>query len=159
MRIAVAHKDGNVFEHFGHTEEFKIYTVEGDEILSTEIIKAGETGHSALASLLADNSVNVLICGGIGTGARMALDEQGIELCAGQEGNADVLVQLYLIGGLENSGENCNHHGNCGENGCGDGGCGSEGGCGGCHSKPSISGKKVGNTSSIKMPRETKNNI
>jgi len=155
MRIAVTYKDGKVFEHFGHSEEFKIYDVEGDNIISSEIVGVDGAGHGALACVLASNNVDVLICGGIGPGAQNALEEQGIELCAGQSGQADTIVELFLIGGLTNSGANCDHHGEghscgehgCGENGCGgdEGGCHSVGGCGGCH-KPSFDGKNVGKT-------------
>lgn len=156
MRIAVTYKDGKVFEHFGHSEKFKIYDAEGEDIISSQIIDVEGAGHGALARVLASNNVDVLICGGIGPGAQNAIEEMGIELCAGQSGDVDKIVELYLMGGLINSGVNCDHHGeghSCGEAGCGvdgcggdEGGCHSSGGCGGCHAKPSFEGKNVGKT-------------
>ena len=142
MKIAVAYDNGNVFQHFGKTEFFKIYEVENNRVVSSEVVGSNGIGHGALAGLLAEQKINVLICGGIGGGAQAALAEAGIELCAGAEGNADQAVEAYLNGELVSSGANCDHHGeghSCGhhEGGhCGhheDGqGCGSHenGGCG-----------------------------
>ena len=66
MKIAVTYLNGSVFQHFGHTEQFKIYTVENNDIKASEIVDTNGHGHGALASFLAENDVNVLICGGIG---------------------------------------------------------------------------------------------
>ena len=138
MRIAVTYENGQVFQHFGHTEEFKIYEIEDGKVISTEIIGSNGSGHSALAALLDERKIDVLICGGIGGGAQAALAERGIELCAGADGNADQAVEAYLRGELVNTGANCDHH----EEGhsCHDHG----GGCGGCHSGPTRKGKNVG---------------
>ena len=147
MRIAVTYENGDVFQHFGHTEEFKVYEVEDGRIVSSEIIGSNGSGHGALAGLLNDRSIDVLICGGIGGGAQAALSERGIELCAGAEGNADEAVEAYLRGELENTGANCDHHGeghSCGEHSCGEH---DEHDChGGCPSQSSIKGKNVGKT-------------
>ena len=148
MKIAVTYEDGEVFQHFGHTEEFKIYEVEDNQVVSSQIIASNGSGHGALAELLAGRAIDVLICGGIGGGAQAALAEQGIELCAGASGNADEAVAAYLRGELVNTGANCNHHHGEGHS-CHDHGddhsCHShEGGCGGCHSEPKLKGKNVG---------------
>ena len=111
MRIAVTYENGQVFQHFGHTEQFKVYEVEDGKVVSSEIIGSDGQGHGALASLLSNKSIDVLICGGIGGGAQAALSEQGIELCAGASGDVDAAVEAYLKGELINSGVNCNHHG------------------------------------------------
>ena len=152
MRIAVTYENGNIFQHFGHTETFKVYEVEDGKVVSSEVIGSKGSGHGALAGLLAGKSVDVLICGGIGGGAQTALEERGIELCAGASGDADAAVEAYLRGELENTGANCDHHDHHGkghsceepeEAGC----AGSEGGCGGCHgchSAPAIEGPNVG---------------
>ena len=80
MIIAVTYLNGEVFQHFGHSEQFKIYEVDGDKVVSSEVIDAGGSGHSALAGLLSSNNVNILICGGFGAGAQMALVIEGIKL-------------------------------------------------------------------------------
>lgn len=142
-RIAVTYENGEVFQHFGHTEQFKIYEVEDGKVISSEIIGSNGSGHGALAGLLGENKIDVLICGGIGGGAQAALAEQGIELCAGASGNADEAVAAYLKGELVNTGANCNHHGE--GHSCGDHEEGHS--CGSCHDrKPAFEGKNVGKT-------------
>ena len=144
MKIAVTYENGEVFQHFGHTEQFKVYDVENGAVVSSEVLGSNGSGHGALATLLGENAIDVLICGGIGGGAQAALAERGIELCAGASGSADEAVAAYLRGELVNTGANCDHHG--GEHSCGEHSCGDheEGGCGGCHSEPSVTGKNVG---------------
>ena len=153
MKIAVTYDNGEIFQHFGKTESFKVYEVEDNKVVSSEVIGSNGTGHGALAGLLAEQGVNVLICGGVGGGAQTALTEAGIELCAGAQGNTDQAVESYLKGELVSSGANCDHHHH--EEGhscdsheeghsCGDS-CG--GGCGGCGgSQPPLTGRNVGKT-------------
>lgn len=152
MKIAVTYDNGNVFQHFGKTEFFKVYEVEDNKVVSSEVIGSNGVGHGALAGLLADKAVDVLICGGIGGGAQAALEEAGVELCAGAEGDTDQAVEAYLRGELISSGANCDHHHHeeghsCGghEEGhsCG-GGCGES--CGGGCGQPALTGRNVGKT-------------
>ena len=110
MRIAVTYEDGNVFQHFGHTETFKIYEVEDGKIVSGSIMDTNGTGHEALADLLAENGVDALICGGMGQGAKDALTAAGLQICAGAEGDADAAVEAWLRGDLADTGVNCDHH-------------------------------------------------
>ena len=144
MKIAVPFANGEVFQHFGHTENFKLYEIEAGRVLSAEVIDTNGSGHEALADFLAQHSVSVLLCGGIGSGAQAALAQAGIEICSGAQGDADAAVDAYLNGELESAGVNCDHHHQheeeeaCG--GCA-GGCG---GCSGCHSMPGIEGPNVG---------------
>ncbi|MBQ3263235.1 MAG: FKBP-type peptidyl-prolyl cis-trans isomerase [Oscillospiraceae bacterium] len=143
MRIAVTYENGNVFQHFGHTETFKVYEVEDGKVVSSELIGSNGSGHGALASLLNDKGIDVLICGGIGGGAQNALAERGIELCAGASGNTDEAVEAYLRGELINTGANCDHHHHEDGHSCGDHGCGDhDHDCGDCHGGPE--GKNVG---------------
>lgn len=152
MKIAVTYDDGNVFQHFGRTEFFKVYETEDGKVVSSEVISSNGVGHGALAGVLAEQSVDVLICGGIGEGAQAALKEAGVELCAGAEGNTDQVVEAHLKGELVSTGANCDHH-HGEEHSCGDheeghscgGGCGESCG-GGCGSWPAITGRNVGKT-------------
>lgn len=148
MKIAVTYDNGNVFQHFGKTEFFKVYDVEDNKVVSSEVISSNGTGHGALAGLLADQSVDVLICGGIGGGAQAALAEAGVILCAGAQGNTDEAVEAYLKGELVSTGANCDHH-HGEEHSCGDHeedhSCG--GHCGGsCGGHAVITGRNVGKT-------------
>lgn len=137
MKIAVTYENGQVFQHFGHTEQFKIYDTEDGKILNAEIVDTNGSGHGALAGFLQELGVEVLICGGIGGGARNALGEAGIRLYPGASGDADVQVEAFLKGSLSYDPETtCNHHHHQEGQGCGhhhgeDGSCRHHhGGCG-----------------------------
>lgn len=132
MRIAVTYENGMIFQHFGHTEQFKVYDVEDGNVVKEEVIGNNGSGHGALATLLAGQKVDVLICGGIGGGAQMALAQAGIKLYGGVTGEADVAVKAFLNNSLDfnpdvkcnHHGEEHEHHGNCGSGGCGSHSCG-----------------------------------
>ena len=135
MRIAVTYENGNVFQHFGHTEQFKIYDVSEGKITGEQVIETNGSGHGALAGFLTGMKVDTLICGGIGGGAMAALKNVGIRLFGGVSGEADQAVKAFLEGSLVYQPDvHCDHHGeghhggNCkeGKHGCG----GSGGHCG-----------------------------
>ena len=112
MKIAVTYDNGQVFQHFGHTEQFKIYEVENGQIVSAEVVDTNGQGHGALGGFLAEQGVNVLICGGIGGGARNALAAAGIQLFGGACGDADAQVASFLAGSLNYDPDvMCSHHG------------------------------------------------
>ena len=130
MRIAVTYENGDIFQHFGHTEQFKVYDVQDGKIISSEVVSTNGSGHGALAGVLNALQADVLICGGIGGGAQAALAAAGIRLYGGTSGNADQAVEAFLKGELDyNPDVQCNHHGehhhegNCGEHGCGERNC------------------------------------
>ena len=136
MRIAVTYEDGNVYQHFGHTSQMKLYDAEDNKVVHEEVVDTAGNGHGALAGFLAGLKVDMLICGGIGGGARTALAEAGIELYPGVSGNADAAVEAFLAGNLDYDPDTlCSHHGHehHGEGGhCGDHEHHGEGGsCGG----------------------------
>ena len=125
-RVAVTYENGQVFQHFGHTEQFQIFTVEDGKILSEEIVSTNGSGHSLLADFLVVQGVTVLICGGIGGGAQNALAQAGIRLFGGVSGNADEAVNALLAGNLGyNPNVHCDHHDHEAGHSCGDHGCGS----------------------------------
>ncbi len=135
MIIAVTYDNGEIFQHFGHTEQMKLYVVENGEVRSSQILSTQGSGHGALAGFLQEKSVDVLICGGIGGGAQAALRDAGIKLYGGCRGNADQAVENLLHNTLmydpniqcshHENGHDCGHdcgshedhpcrHGNCG---------------------------------------------
>lgn len=125
MKIAVTYENGQIFQHFGHTAQFKLYDVENGAVVSAQVVDTNGSGHGALAGFLAANGVNSLICGGIGGGAQMALAEAGIQLYAGCSGDADQHVDELLAGTLQFAqAATCDHHHGA-EHTCGDHGCGS----------------------------------
>lgn len=131
MQIAVTYENGEVGQHFGRTEQFKVYEISEGNIASSQVIDTNGAGHGALAGFLQEKGVEVLICGGIGMGARNALAETGIQLFPGANGNADEVVKDYLAGKLAYDPETaCHHHdhehaeGGCHHHAHGEGGCG-----------------------------------
>ncbi len=140
MRIAVSYEleTGNVFDHFGHAEAFKIYDVENDEIISTELVRPQGMGHTVMVNLMVQKNVDVVVCGFIGGHALDGLKENGIKAYSDAEGNADEAVKAYLRGELQEAPEGMSCHHEEGHS------C-----CGGCHSEPQVlyegknAGKKV----------------
>lgn len=135
MRIAITYENGLVFQHFGHTKQFKIYDVQDGKIVSSEIVDTNGSGHGALAGVLNNLKVDILICGGIGGGAQAALATAGIKLYGGVVGDTDEAVAALVAGNLKfNSNVQCNHHDHQSTGHiCGDHGCGDAHSCGGHH--------------------------
>ncbi len=131
MRIAVTYENGQIFQHFGHTAAFKVYDVDNGAVVHSEVVSTNGSGHGALAGVLNCLKADILICGGIGGGAQMALANAGIKLYGGVAGDADAAVQAYLSGQLDyNPNVRCDHHDHhgaghtCGDHGCGSHSCG-----------------------------------
>ena len=131
MKIAVTYEDGQVFQHFGHTSQFKLYEVENGQVISSQVVGTNGQGHGALAGLLRQMQADVLICGGIGGGAQAALAQAGIRLFGGVSGPADEAVQALLSGALRYDPDvHCDHHGHDHNHSCGEHPCGGQGhGC------------------------------
>lgn len=111
MRIAVTYENGMIFQHFGHTSQFKVYDIENNTIVKEFVVDTMGQGHGALAGFLRNNDVDTLICGGIGGGAQNALKQAGVKLFGGVSGSADEAVKALLNGELAfNPNVHCNHH-------------------------------------------------
>ncbi len=131
MRIAVAYENGQIFQHFGRTEQFKVYDVINGDVASSEVVGTNGSGHGALAGVLTALNVDALICGGIGGGAQAALAAAGIRLYGGVSGGADEAVKALLKNELDFEPDvHCEHHENHGDHACGEHGCGKHA-CGG----------------------------
>ncbi|HJJ36120.1 MAG TPA: hypothetical protein O0X27_02960 [Methanocorpusculum sp.] len=114
MKIAVTSENGQVFQHFGATPEFTVYTVENGTVTDKKAISTNGTGHEALADILAELDAEILICGGIGGGARAAIASVGIELYPGVTGSTDDAIAAFVAGTLQfNPNFVCNHHHGC----------------------------------------------
>ncbi|MEE1056990.1 MAG: NifB/NifX family molybdenum-iron cluster-binding protein [Acutalibacteraceae bacterium] len=134
MKIAVTFENGQIFQHFGHTEQFKMYKIENNTIVNTKIVNTMGNGHGALASFLKNNNVDIIICGGIGIGAKNALSQAGIKLYGGVEGSADDAVCRLLNDTLiynpdikcsnHNQQHNHKHSNDCNGHSCGYHSCG-----------------------------------
>lgn len=112
MRLAIPYDNGQVFQHFGRSEQFKIYDIQDGKVLNEQVVGTGGTGHGALAGLLANGGVDTLICGGIGGGAINALAQAGITVYAGAQGSCNACVEALIAGTLAQNGEaTCGCHG------------------------------------------------
>lgn len=128
MRVAVTYENGNIFQHFGHTRQFKVYDIQDGVIMGSKVVDTMGSGHGALAGVLSALRADVLLCGGIGGGAQTALAEAGIQLYGGVSGSADAAVEALIAGNLQyNPNARCSHHGEhhhhgeghtCGNQGC-----------------------------------------
>ena len=128
MKIAVTYEAGIVFQHFGHTANFKIYDVENNQVVASQVVDTCGQGHGALAGFLQNLGVDTLICGGIGGGARVALGEVNITVYGGVRGDCDEVVSDFLAGQLSyDPCARCTHHDHDHEHACGSHGCGSHG--------------------------------
>lgn len=129
MKIAVTYENGQIFAHFGRAPSLKVYSIEGGQVKDAQVIDTEATGHSALVGLLQNQGVDILICGGIGTGAKEMLGAAGIQIYAGAAGDADAAVFALLAGTLRQQPGACSGHHDegashtCGEHGCGAHGC------------------------------------
>ena len=112
MKVAVTHENGEVFQHFGRTSEFKVYDVDDGRIVSSQVCGTDGKGHGELIGVLKGLGVSVLLCGGIGGGAIQGLRSSGISVCPGCSGSADDIVMAYASGALDAcGGPTCDHHG------------------------------------------------
>lgn len=113
MKIAATFdkENGNVFQHFGHTQFFKIYEIEDGKIVKSEVIDNGGFGHHDLATYLKNLGVEALILGNRGQGAIDALNKAGLKQYAGVIGSADDAASAFAAGNLvHNDDAKCNHH-------------------------------------------------
>ena len=124
IRIAVSYKDGEIFEHFGHSEFFAIYEFDEHDLgVSTKRLVdcAGLHGHKDMAELLKREKADAVICGQMGDEARSLLLSCGVIPVPGYCGDADTAAELLVTGQLPS-----------GDGGCCSGGCGGCSGCSGC---------------------------
>lgn len=111
MRVAVTYENGQIFQHFGHTKQFKVYDIQNGKIISSEMVDTNGSGHGALVDVLTALNADVLICGGIGGGAKMALAAANIKLYDGVAGEADAAVEALVAGNLNHNPDvQCSHH-------------------------------------------------
>jgi predicted Fe-Mo cluster-binding NifX family protein len=111
MKIAVASMQNEVSQHFGHCEKFRLFDIKDGIVISIdEIINPAQHSHGQLPAMLMQHGVNVVVAGGIGTGAKQLLQNAGITVYSGVSGNVEEAVNLFLLGKLEDANTDCGHH-------------------------------------------------
>lgn len=131
MKIAVTYENGEIFQHFGHSQQFKIYEIDEEKIVNEKTINTNGSGHGLLGELLISEGVNILICGGLGSGAKNILEENNIKVYPGVTGDADEAVKDFISGKLKyDPNKKCNHHGHNHDHDCATHDCSKDkGGC------------------------------
>ena len=125
IAITYDKETNSVFQHFGRCENFKVFEIENNEIKNAQVINSNGTGHGALAGFLSNLGVEILICGGIGLGARNALASVNIQVYPGTNGNVDDIISNFIQGNLDfDPNTECHHHDHDHDHNCGDHGCG-----------------------------------
>ena len=113
-KIAVTYDHGQIWQHFGKTEFFKIYTVDEGRLTGTRVVSTGGLGHGALAGFLAEQNVDAVICGGVGSPMIDRLAAAGIKAYPGVTGDADRAVASLIAGTLAVNEDavhgGCHHH-------------------------------------------------
>jgi len=118
MRIAVPTRNNVVDDHFGHCENYTVFTIDADKNIKESEILPSPQGcgcKSNIATVLREKGVSVMLAGNMGGGALNVLNNQGIEVYRGCSGDVRQLVESFLKGNVEDSGEGCHHHEQHGE--------------------------------------------
>ena len=112
MKIALPSRGNQIDGHFGHCEQFLIYTIEGSTIVSEEKLTppAGCGCKSNVIVDLAGMGVTLMLAGNMGDGAAQKLVNNGISVIRGIEGSPRAAVDAYLAGKLTDSGKGCSSH-------------------------------------------------
>jgi predicted Fe-Mo cluster-binding NifX family protein len=116
-KIAIPVKDGIVDGHFGHCEYLNLYTVnDNNEIIEQEMLFTPEACgcKSGLVPILAEKNVNVMLAGGIGSGAVDALNKSNIDVFSGFTGSVNEVLDAFVNKGARGTDERCAAH----ESGC-----------------------------------------
>lgn len=100
MKIAVTYDNGQVGQHFGRTESFKVFILEEGNLVNGELIPGGEHGHAAKAQFMKDHAIDVVICGGIGQPAIDGVTAVGVKVYPGVTGDVDQVVKDFMAGQL-----------------------------------------------------------
>ncbi|HEX2970625.1 MAG TPA: NifB/NifX family molybdenum-iron cluster-binding protein [Bacteroidales bacterium] len=115
MKVAVPTRGNEVDEHFGHCEEYTIFTLDETRNVSNEEKLPSPQGcgcKSDIAGILKQKGVQVMLAGNMGMGAYNVLNYHGIEVYRGCSGNIYSVVEKYAKGGIADSNESCKTHGN-----------------------------------------------
>lgn len=118
MKIAIPFQNGFVNDHFGHTENYAVFSINPEnKIVDRQLIKAEEGCgcKSGIALLLAREGVTIMLAGNIGAGAINHLYTEGIEVVRGCSGPAEEAVINYLSGNIHDGGQTCTQHTGCNE--------------------------------------------
>ena len=110
MKIAIPVANKSLCLHFGHCEEFIVYEINDNKILSKDSINPPAHAPGVIPEFLSNHNVNYVLAGGMGSRAQGIFNQFGIKVVTGvMEPNPDNIINSFLDNSLE-SGENvCDH--------------------------------------------------
>lgn len=107
MKIVVASEGFEVSSYFGRCSNYSYYTVQDGVIVDYQNMPNTEHLCSAIAPLMKELGVGVVITGGIGTNARAALEAEGISVISGASGDVRETAEAYVAGTLKSTDSPC----------------------------------------------------
>ncbi|MDC7126345.1 MAG: NifB/NifX family molybdenum-iron cluster-binding protein [Spirochaetales bacterium] len=110
MKVAVATAGDQVSPHFGHGPGFTVADVEADGIKDKKYISNEGGDCQSIPTMLSGLGVKVAIVGGIGGGAVMNLQKNGIEVIGSASGSVDDVLEAFRAGTLAHGEVGCSHH-------------------------------------------------
>lgn len=113
MKIAVPITENVVDDHFGHCEEYMVFTIdENSKVITSELLPSpqGCGCKSNIATILKEKEVNVMLAGNMGRGALNVLSKHGIQVYRGCSGDVYQLISTFIKGNIRDSGESCDQH-------------------------------------------------
>ena len=121
MKLAVPTREERVDDHFGHCDHYTIFTIEGKQVISREVLASpqGCGCKSGIAKDLQELGVEVMLAGNMGDGALNKLSAHNIRVIRGCRGDIEAVVSGFLAGFIldtgigclaHNEGHECTHH-------------------------------------------------
>lgn len=112
MKIAIP-TDGEILNaHFGRSEAFTVFEIEGKEARFVKLLSTIglQHQHEGLANMFKNAGVEVLVCGGIGGGMINGLNAVGLKVVSGASGKVEDIAKTYAEGNLVSTGSACQEH-------------------------------------------------
>ena len=100
----------HVDQHFGHTKEFCLYTVENNEVKDISFITPPPHTPGALPLFLRDQGVDVIITGGMGNRAVELFKHNAIDVILGAQGLIQANLDDFFDGDLASTLSPCDHN-------------------------------------------------
>jgi predicted Fe-Mo cluster-binding NifX family protein len=111
-KIAIPTKNNYVDSHFGHTDEFQVFTIQEGVVKDTERVDSSQGCgcRSNIIGILKEKGISVMLAGNMGDGAFQKLNAAGIEVIRGCRGKVEKVLEKYQSGHLVDDGSHCQTH-------------------------------------------------
>lgn len=110
MKVAIPLAEGRLCNHFGHCEQFAIFTVTNGSIAKQDVLTPPPHAPGVIPNWLADQGCTDILVGGMGEAAQAIFASRGVKVvCGAPQDSAVNLVNSYLSGELSDSGNACDH--------------------------------------------------